>query len=204
MTTHFVVAYGTIIYSVYVVLMSAAVVCASISRYTCGWYTWLVQPWRLSKIPPVADPKKEIGKEENSKSSFCHGGSSWSLYLYFPGYLWCRGGFPSSLSRTHSVATTMEASPLTQQSRPDTFKPKIVQLYEDLFQVRHNPILILTQFRKKKMKKKNNTDLSFTDTRLRTLRRFLEGILLADSGSGSASCGFGAAQSWYYSQLPGA
>lgn len=27
----------------------------------------------------------------------------------------------------------MEASPLTQQSRPDTFKPKIVQLYEDLF-----------------------------------------------------------------------
>ena len=31
----------------------------------------------------------------------------------------------------------MEASPLTQQSRPDTFKPKIVQLYEDLFQVRY-------------------------------------------------------------------
>lgn len=29
----------------------------------------------------------------------------------------------------------MEASPLTQQSRPDIFKPKIVQLYEDLFQV---------------------------------------------------------------------
>lgn len=27
----------------------------------------------------------------------------------------------------------MEASPLTQQSRPETFKPKIVQLYEDLF-----------------------------------------------------------------------
>lgn len=31
----------------------------------------------------------------------------------------------------------MEASPLTQQSRPDIFKPKIVQLYEDLFQVRY-------------------------------------------------------------------
>lgn len=30
----------------------------------------------------------------------------------------------------------MEASPLTQQSRPETFKPKIVQLYEDLFKVR--------------------------------------------------------------------
>jgi hypothetical protein len=30
----------------------------------------------------------------------------------------------------------MEASPLTQQSRPDTFKPKIAQLYENLFQVR--------------------------------------------------------------------
>ncbi|OJJ44043.1 hypothetical protein ASPZODRAFT_135488 [Penicilliopsis zonata CBS 506.65] len=27
----------------------------------------------------------------------------------------------------------MEASPLTQQSRPETFKPKIVQLYENLF-----------------------------------------------------------------------
>ncbi|GAB1216211.1 hypothetical protein ATERTT37_005420 [Aspergillus terreus] len=26
-------------------------------------------------------------------------------------------------------------SPLTQQSRPETFKPKIVQLYENLFQV---------------------------------------------------------------------
>ena len=48
----------------------------------------------------------------------------------------------------------MEASPLTQQSRPDTFKPKIVQLYEDLFQVRHNPIFILTQFRKKKKRKR--------------------------------------------------
>lgn len=29
----------------------------------------------------------------------------------------------------------MEASPLTQQTRPETFKPKIVQLYETLFQV---------------------------------------------------------------------
>ncbi|KAF3387329.1 hypothetical protein F1880_001577 [Penicillium rolfsii] len=29
----------------------------------------------------------------------------------------------------------MEASPLTQQSRPETFKPKIVQLYETLFKV---------------------------------------------------------------------
>ncbi|KAL2835176.1 hypothetical protein BDW59DRAFT_137278 [Aspergillus cavernicola] len=31
------------------------------------------------------------------------------------------------------MSTTME-SPLTQQSRPETFKPKIVQLYENLFQ----------------------------------------------------------------------
>lgn len=29
----------------------------------------------------------------------------------------------------------MEASPLTQQSRPETFQPKIVQLYETLFRV---------------------------------------------------------------------
>jgi hypothetical protein len=31
----------------------------------------------------------------------------------------------------------MEASPLTQQSRPETFQPKIVQLYETLFKVCH-------------------------------------------------------------------
>ncbi|KAK8130036.1 hypothetical protein PG999_002416 [Apiospora kogelbergensis] len=30
----------------------------------------------------------------------------------------------------------MEASPLTQQARPDVFQPKIVQLYEELFKVR--------------------------------------------------------------------
>lgn len=29
----------------------------------------------------------------------------------------------------------MEASPLTQQTRPETFQPKIVQLYESLFKV---------------------------------------------------------------------
>jgi hypothetical protein len=29
----------------------------------------------------------------------------------------------------------MEASPLTQQSRPEVFQPKIVKLYEALFQV---------------------------------------------------------------------
>lgn len=34
------------------------------------------------------------------------------------------------------MSTTME-SPLTQQSRPETFKPKIVQLYENLFHVPH-------------------------------------------------------------------
>lgn len=33
----------------------------------------------------------------------------------------------------------MEASPLTQQSRPETFKPKIVQLYETLFRVGSRP-----------------------------------------------------------------
>jgi hypothetical protein len=33
----------------------------------------------------------------------------------------------------------MEASPLTQQARPETFKPKIVQLYENLFNVRLPP-----------------------------------------------------------------
>ena len=27
-------------------------------------------------------------------------------------------------------------SPLTQQTRPESFKPKVVQLYENLFQVR--------------------------------------------------------------------
>lgn len=27
----------------------------------------------------------------------------------------------------------MESSPLTQQTRPEAFKPKIVQLYENLF-----------------------------------------------------------------------
>ena len=27
----------------------------------------------------------------------------------------------------------MEASPLTQQARPDTFQPKVVQLYQQLF-----------------------------------------------------------------------
>ena len=31
----------------------------------------------------------------------------------------------------------MEASPLTQQSRPISFQPKITQLYEDLFKVRN-------------------------------------------------------------------
>jgi hypothetical protein len=30
----------------------------------------------------------------------------------------------------------MEASPLTRQTRPDSFQPKIVQLYKDLFDVR--------------------------------------------------------------------
>ena len=30
----------------------------------------------------------------------------------------------------------MEASPLTQQTRPETFQPKIVQLYQTLFLVR--------------------------------------------------------------------
>lgn len=35
----------------------------------------------------------------------------------------------------------MEASPLTQQTRPETFKPKIVQLYEDLFQVGRSILL---------------------------------------------------------------
>jgi hypothetical protein len=36
----------------------------------------------------------------------------------------------------------MEASPLTQQTRPETFTPKIVQLYENLFKVcPSNPIL---------------------------------------------------------------
>lgn len=34
------------------------------------------------------------------------------------------------------MSTAME-SPLTQQSRPETFKPKIVQLYENLFHVPH-------------------------------------------------------------------
>ena len=39
----------------------------------------------------------------------------------------------------------MEASPLTQQARPDVFQPKIVQLYEALFKVRkfRTPLLII-------------------------------------------------------------
>lgn len=35
----------------------------------------------------------------------------------------------------------MEVSPLTQQSRPETFKPKIAQLYENLFNVSSNSYL---------------------------------------------------------------
>ena len=34
---------------------------------------------------------------------------------------------------------TMEASPLTQQSRPEIFQPKVVQLYESLFKVCRPP-----------------------------------------------------------------
>lgn len=34
------------------------------------------------------------------------------------------------------LSNIMDASPLTQQSRPESFKPKIVQLYENLFKVR--------------------------------------------------------------------
>jgi hypothetical protein len=33
----------------------------------------------------------------------------------------------------------MEASPLTQQSRPETFQPKVVHLYEELFKARIKP-----------------------------------------------------------------
>lgn len=32
----------------------------------------------------------------------------------------------------------MEPSPLTQQSRPEVFKPKVVELYEKLFRVSYN------------------------------------------------------------------
>lgn len=35
-----------------------------------------------------------------------------------------------------SKATAMEPSPLTQDSRPQTFQPKIIHLYETLFKVR--------------------------------------------------------------------
>lgn len=121
--------------------------------------TWLVRPWRLSKTPTCGrskkDPKKEIRKEKNSKSSFCDG--SIKLITIFIFQAICdvlrRGGFYVQLS---VATTTMEASPLTQQSRPDTFKPKIVQLYEDLFQVRQNPILSSqpNSFRKEKEKEK--------------------------------------------------
>ena len=34
-------------------------------------------------------------------------------------------------------ATEMEASPLARQTRPDFFEPKIVALYQSLFDVRH-------------------------------------------------------------------
>ena len=32
----------------------------------------------------------------------------------------------------------MDPSPLTQQARPEVFKPKVVELYERLFKVRYN------------------------------------------------------------------
>lgn len=152
--------------------------------------------WQIQKRS-----KKRNKKRKEQQIIFLRREYQVDHYLYFPGYLWCRGGFYVQLS---VATTTMEASPLTQQSRPDTFKPKIVQLYEDLFQVRQNPILSsqLNSFRKEKEKQ---YWLSFADIRLfRTLRRFLEGILLAESGSGSASCRLGAAQSWYHSQFAGA
>ena len=38
--------------------------------------------------------------------------------------------------RLNPAATSMEASPLTQQSRPRSFQPKIANLYENLFKVR--------------------------------------------------------------------
>jgi hypothetical protein len=34
---------------------------------------------------------------------------------------------------TQQSTCVMEASPLTQQSRPDSFQPKVVQLYQQLF-----------------------------------------------------------------------
>ena len=37
---------------------------------------------------------------------------------------------------THNHLFDMEPSPLTQQTRPDYFQPKIVQHYQDLFNVR--------------------------------------------------------------------
>lgn len=50
------------------------------TTYNMWLNMWLVRPWGLSKTPPVADPKKnpkkEIRKEKNSKSSFCDGVSS--------------------------------------------------------------------------------------------------------------------------------
>lgn len=35
--------------------------------------------------------------------------------------------------------TVMEPSPLTQDSRPEVFQPKIIHLYEALFKVRAQP-----------------------------------------------------------------
>jgi hypothetical protein len=35
----------------------------------------------------------------------------------------------------------MEASPLTQQTRPEVFQQKIVELYESLFKVGHDTYL---------------------------------------------------------------
>lgn len=40
----------------------------------------------------------------------------------------------------------MEASPLTQQNRPETFQPKIVQLYETLFKVCPSPMYANTTY----------------------------------------------------------
>ena len=200
--THFIVLYGTIKY-----ILSWRLLLLFVPQFrgtnvadTRGWCDpgdYLRHHlWQIQKRS-----KKRNKKRKEQQIIFLRREYQVDHYLYFPGYLWCRGGFYVQLS---VATTTMEASPLTQQSRPDTFKPKIVQLYEDLFQVRQNPILSsqLNSFRKEKEKQ---YWLSFADIRLfRTLRRFLEGILLAESGSGSASCGSGAAQSWYYSQLAGA
>lgn len=58
--------------------------------YNMWLNTWLVRPWRLSKTPPVADPKKIQKKNKKRKEQqiiFLRRSIKLITVLYFPGSL---------------------------------------------------------------------------------------------------------------------